>query len=77
LAEHRDATGIDVIRGIVLIRMGDGAAMSEPITDRTDWFAVLGDVFDLRFESSEPETLDRLWEGVLAMHRAWEAAGRP
>jgi N-hydroxyarylamine O-acetyltransferase len=77
LAEHRDATGIDVIRGLVLTRIGDGAATSEPLTDRTDWFAVLGDVFDLRFESSEPETLDRLWEGVLAVHRAWEAAGRP
>ena len=25
--------------------------------------------------SARPETLDRLWEGVIARHRAWEAAG--
>jgi N-hydroxyarylamine O-acetyltransferase len=75
MAEHRDATGIDVIRGLVLTRIGAGASESEPITDRADWFAVLGDLFDMRFDDSAPETLDRLWEGVIARHRAWEAAG--
>jgi arylamine N-acetyltransferase len=77
MAEHRDATGVDVIRGLVPIRIGDGAGPSEPLTDRNDWFGVLGDVFDLRFEASAPEALEHLWDRVLTAHRAWDEAGRP
>jgi N-hydroxyarylamine O-acetyltransferase len=77
MAEHRDATGVDVIRGLVLTRVGADAAPSEPLTKRTDWFGVLADVFALRFEGVAPESLDHLWDGVVATHRAWEAAGRP
>ncbi len=77
MAEHRDATGVDVIRGLVLTRVGDGAASSGPLTDRNDWFGVLADVFDLRFDASAPEALDHLWDGVLTAHRAWGAVGRP
>ena len=35
----------------------------------------LADVFDLRFDASTPEAVDRLWERVVDGHRAWEAAG--
>jgi arylamine N-acetyltransferase len=77
MAEHRDATGVDVIRGLVLSRVGEGATASEPLTKRTEWFGVLADVFDLRFDSVAPETLDHLWDGVVTTHGAWEAAGRP
>ena len=77
MAERRDATGVDVIRGLVVSRIGEGAWSSEPLTVRTDWFGVLADVFDLRFDGSAPEVLDHLWDGVLAAHRAWDAAGRP
>jgi N-hydroxyarylamine O-acetyltransferase len=77
MAEHRDATGVDVIRGLILSRVGTGAASSEPFTRRADWFGMLADVFDLRFEDSAPEALDHLWDRVVATHRAWDAAGRP
>jgi arylamine N-acetyltransferase len=77
MAERRDATGIDVIRGLILARVGRGAGSGEPLTERADWFAVLADVFDLRFETSPPAVLDRLWDRVLASHQAWEEAGRP
>jgi len=72
MAERRDATGIDVIRGLVLTRIGHDARSGQPLTKRSEWFAVLADVFDLRFEYSTPEALDQLWDGVLAGHRAWE-----
>jgi arylamine N-acetyltransferase len=72
MAERREPAGIDVIRGLVLIRIGDGATTSEPITRRADWFAALGDIFDLRFEHSAPEAVDRLWRHVVAIHRQWE-----
>jgi N-hydroxyarylamine O-acetyltransferase len=77
MAEHRDATGVDVIRGLVLTRIGDNAATSEPVTNRSEWFGVLADVFDLRFDASSPEAIDHLWDRVVATHRAWDAAGRP
>lgn len=36
MAERRDATGVDVIRGLVLTRIGSDARTHEPITDRDD-----------------------------------------
>jgi N-hydroxyarylamine O-acetyltransferase len=75
MAERRDATGVDVIRGVVLARVGANANTCEPITHESDWFAVLADVFDLRFEATSPEFRRRLWETVLAAHHAWEANG--
>jgi hypothetical protein len=77
MAEHRDATGVDVIRGLILARVGEGAASGEPLTHRDDWFACLADVFGLHFDATAPEALDRLWESAVAAHREWEAAGRP
>ena len=76
-AQRRDATGADILRGLVLTRVGAGPAPAEPLTQRADWFAVLADVFDLRFDAAAPEALDRLWKRSLAAHRAWDAAGRP
>jgi N-hydroxyarylamine O-acetyltransferase len=77
MAEHRDATGVDVIRGLVLSRIGDGASCSAPLDDRSEWFDALANVFDLRFDGTAPEVLDHLWATVLAAHRVWDAAGRP
>jgi N-hydroxyarylamine O-acetyltransferase len=77
MAERRDATGIDVIRGLVLSRAGSNARSHEPLTERDDWFAALADIFDLRFEHSPPGACDRLWSRVFNRHRAWEEAGRP
>jgi arylamine N-acetyltransferase len=77
MAERRDATGIDVIRGLVLSRIGANAHLHEPLVGRDDWFSALADIFDLRFDHSAPGTCDRLWSRVVDRHRAWEAAGRP
>ena len=77
IAERRDATGVDVIRGLVLSRIGDGAASSEPLYEKREWFDALAEVFDLRFDGTAPEILDRLWDTVLTAHHVWDAAGRP
>jgi arylamine N-acetyltransferase len=76
MAERRDATGVDVMRGLVLTRLGERAATSEPLTSRDEWFAALADVFDLRFESSAPDALDALWERVERGHEQWHEDGR-
>ena len=72
MAERRDATGVDVIRGLVLTRIGSNARTEAPLTQREEWFSALADVFDLRFTASTPETLDRLWTRVLMAHQVWE-----
>lgn len=76
MAEVRDATGVDVLRGLVLARIGEGATTHEPFTRREEWFACLADLFALRFDATPPDALDRLWEKALEAHRAREAAGR-
>ena len=72
MAERRDATGVDVIRGVILARVGSNAYIAEPITRQTEWFDTLADVFDLRFDNSAPDSRQRLWDTVLGAHRAWE-----
>ena len=73
MAERRDATGVDIIRGLVLTRIGDRAQSAEPVTRRAEWFELLADRFDLRFQASAPEARDRLWANVLGAHRRWLA----
>ena len=77
VAQRRDATGVDIMRGLVLTRVGTGTAPTEPLTALDDWFAALADMFDLRFEANPPEQLDRFWAKALAAHIAWDDAGRP
>lgn len=74
MAERRDASGVDVIRGLVLARVGADAFTGTPITGRSEWFEMLTDVFSLRFDRKSVEWRDRLWDGVTRAHRAWEAS---
>jgi N-hydroxyarylamine O-acetyltransferase len=73
MAERRDATGVDVIRGVVLARIGANAFTAEPILRQSEWFDALADVFDLRFDATPLQARRRLWDTVLDAHRAWEA----
>jgi len=73
MAERRDATGVDVIRGVVLARVGSNAFTADPITRQAEWFDTLADVFGLRFDASPPDSRQRLWDTVLGAHRAWES----
>ena len=72
MAERRDATGVDVVRGLVLMRIGEGSRTDEPVTGRQAWFDLLADAFDLRLPAMPAEARDRLWATVLAAHRRWE-----
>lgn len=74
MAERRDATGVDVIRGLVLARIGTNAFTAEPITSRQEWFDLLASVFGMHFDASPPESRARLWDTVLSAHQGWEAA---
>jgi N-hydroxyarylamine O-acetyltransferase len=71
MAERRDAAGVDVIRGLVLARIGTNASTAEPVTSKREWFDLLADVFGLRFDASPSGARDTLWDAVLAAHRRW------
>jgi arylamine N-acetyltransferase len=74
--QRRDATGVDALRGLVLVRIGAGATETT-LTSRTDLEATLGDVFGIDLDAIGPDRLDRLWADTSAEHARWEAAGRP
>lgn len=75
-AQRRDATGVDVVRGLVLKRIGDGAAETT-MTTLDDLTAVLGDLFDLDIGAIDHDARDALWAKLVAAHEVWELAGRP
>jgi len=75
-AQRRDRNGVDILRGLVLQRVGDGAAettLSTPV----ELAAALGDLFGLDLGPIDHPQRAALWERLLATHLAWEAAGRP
>lgn len=74
MAERRDVDGADVIRGLVLSRVGAGAFVHEPITRRSEWYDALADIFDLRFDAAPPGYREQLWDAVNEAHQAWNAA---
>jgi N-hydroxyarylamine O-acetyltransferase len=76
VAQRRDATGADCLRGLSLERLGAGAGEST-ITTRAELTDVLGDLFDLDVAAIDPVALDTMWRRVHRAHEEWEAAGRP
>ena len=72
-AQRRDATGVNIMRGLTLTRVGHGDAPSEPLSTRSDWFGALADLFGLTFDSVAPDGLDRLWSKMQADHEEWAA----
>ena len=75
MAQCRDETGIDVTRGLTVIRVGTTTHSNEPLTNRVEWFAALREFCGLHFDATPPEILDRLWQRTLANHRSWEKVG--
>jgi len=75
-AQRRDATGVDVLRGLTLRRLGAGES-SRTLESRVELEDALGDVFGLDLSPLEPARMEALWQRVHEAHLAWEAAGRP
>lgn len=73
--QRRDAGGVDKLTGLVLTRLGTGAATAT-IERADDLAAALGDVFGIDAGRLGPR-FDDLWTRVRTAHEAWEAAGRP
>ncbi len=74
---RRDAEGIDVLRGCMLLRVTPGATAEREVATYGEWREALTDAVGLRVDDVEPTALEALFERVRASHDAWTAAGRP
>jgi arylamine N-acetyltransferase len=74
--QRRDATGVDILRGLVLQRVGADTG-ERTLARRTELTEALGDLFRLDVRHVDEPAWDTLWDKVSAAHEAWEAAGRP
>jgi arylamine N-acetyltransferase len=73
--QTRDATGVDVIRNLVLLRIGEGA-METTLSTKAELTDALGDLFHLDV-ALDQDRFDRMWDRLYTAHLEWEAAGRP
>ena len=71
-AQRRDASGVDILRGLTLRRIGDRASEAT-LTTRADLTGVLGDLFGLDVSPVSDRAWDALWAAVHATHVAWES----
>lgn len=72
--DRGDATGVDVIHGLIVRRIGSHTNTGVALEDRRTWFSALSDLFELTFEASPPGTTDRLWERTVSAHQRWQAS---
>ena len=75
-AQRRDATGVDLLRGLSLKRIGDRASDSTLAT-MAELADVLGSLFGLDVSPVSDQAWDALWARVQATHVEWESARRP
>jgi N-hydroxyarylamine O-acetyltransferase len=74
--QRRDATGVDILRGCVLQRVGEGATTAD-LRSRQELEDALADLFGLDLATIEPGKMDGMWTRMEREHERWVAAGRP
>ncbi|KUL31943.1 arylamine N-acetyltransferase family protein [Actinoplanes awajinensis] len=72
-AARRDATGADIVRNLVLTRVGDEPSRTE-LTRRDDYFTALADVFGITFAEFTAAERDNLWTRLATAHEQWLAS---
>jgi N-hydroxyarylamine O-acetyltransferase len=73
--QRRSAQAVDILRGLVLSRVGDGAH-ERTLASGDELTTALRDVFGFDLDEFADGVLDALWGRTHAAHLAWEAAGR-
>jgi N-hydroxyarylamine O-acetyltransferase len=68
-AQRRHATGVDILRGLVLTSANSEQRMERELDQRRDWLDVIADLFGLRLDVA-PSALESLWAKVVAAHEA-------
>ena len=70
------AAGVDILRGCVLSRVGEGSTQAD-VTSQAELEDVLTDLFALDLQGIEPAALAAMWDRMQREHERWTAAGRP
>ena len=73
LVQRRDPDASDILMGLVLRRVGEGA-MTRTLEQHADLEAALVDVFGLDLSATDRERLAEIWPGLRQSHDAWQAA---
>ena len=73
---RRDATGVDILRGLVLSRVGADASEAD-LGTRADLEDALTDLFHLDLATIDRDALAEMWARMQREHERWNAAGRP
>ena len=73
--QRRDATGVDVLRGLNLLRIGEGTS-TRTLETQAELVEALDD-FGFDVTAFDDGAMDALWTKVHRAHVEWEAAGRP
>ncbi|MFD8527031.1 arylamine N-acetyltransferase [Streptosporangium canum] len=68
--QRRDAGGVDILRGLVLTRLGDREHSLTVETER-DYFELLADVFALPLDDVTPAERAKLWQRLWTAHEHW------
>ena len=74
--QRRDATGVDILRGCVLTRVGDSTSPAD-VTSRAELEEILTDLFHLDLTGIDPDAISSMWDRMQREHERWTAAGRP
>jgi len=74
---RRDAGGVDILRGCMLLRVRPDGTDEREVTAYDDWRAALTDGVGLPLDDVDPDALVALFERTRRGHEAWTAAGRP
>lgn len=74
MAQRRDATGVDSLRGRVLTRIGAPPDDARELATKAEWREALGDVFGMTLRGVAPDAVTALWRRVCTDHDAFARA---
>jgi arylamine N-acetyltransferase len=73
-AQRRDATTLTALRALTLTTVATDTEQMTTVEDRTEWFAALADIFDIRLDNVAGDARDRLWRSANESHERHQAA---
>ncbi|GAA3370180.1 arylamine N-acetyltransferase [Streptomyces sannanensis] len=71
---RRDAKGVDLLRGRVLIRIDAAGTASRELATADEWFDVIAGHFGRNLDDLEPADRTALWDRVTRAHEEWLAS---
>ncbi|MCW2796382.1 arylamine N-acetyltransferase [Nocardioides sp.] len=77
VAQRRDETGVDTLRGCLLLRIEPDRRTETELTTYDEWRGALTDGVGVPVDDLDAGELRDLWFRMRRLHEAWETAGRP